>query len=242
MRYLLDRYRANRPDFWFAFATVAVCALLGWYSHATGGDEAFYAILIAQAMLGTFNWRYGYRGAKEEPRIPFFFWFVPVLVVLVLLPWFLSGALATHDVSIPMSIFLYLLLSVAAVLLSFLLVLFALLPAELLGRAALLALRGHWRDALGFAAIALYLGTITAFGFVGAAALDDLPPGSFGWWPILFALFGIPGHYTVESEAMLWLARGMFVLIVAPMLGFWRLRRDAERADARGTAPTEEPA
>ncbi|MGU3644227.1 hypothetical protein ACLBXX_04615 [Microbacterium sp. C23T] len=166
-------------------------------------------------------------------------WYLPAAMTAIITPRLLSAGTGADwppfvDV-IWILVFAYL-----AALLGFLALFLFLLPLEALGRGILRLLTG--KSGGGWL---LFWGTagalLTTFVFVGAFALDDLPPGRAGALPVLFALLGIPFGYTVESEALLWVARALALVLIAMLLasahfgGKQREREQAERAADRET-------
>ena len=201
------------------------------------GDESvaeiggtFGVLMLIVAVYIRIWWSRTRHGGDDRTRL---LWYLPAAMSLVMAPALIAVA---GDASRPwiVDLLLFALLAYAAALLGVLALVLLLLPLELLGRGALRLILGRpdggWLLFLG-----ALLALITTFVLVGAFALDDLPVGRPGHWSIVFALLGIPGSYTVASDALLWVARGLAVILTAMLLAsahFDGVRRERKAADA----------
>ena len=182
---------------------------LAWEEHLGELVGAFGLLVVIFAVFCRIWW------AQDLVPRPRFIWFLPAAMALILLP----GALGDSASRNPPLIELLLLLAAAygSALLGFLALIFVLTPLEMLGRGILRLLTGR-PDGGWLMFTGAVVGLATTFGVVGAFAVDDLPPGRAATVPLICALLGIPFGYTVESETLLWVARGLAVLLLAMML------------------------
>jgi hypothetical protein len=160
-------------------------------------------------------------------------WLFPLAVTVLFLPWLLSGALADESTSVFMSLVLWLLIAYVALLLGFLFIPFVILPLELIGRGILALISGRHKEAAPMLVIGLYIALVTAFAFVGAFAIENPVPGKLGWGNVIFALIGLPASYTIENQALLWVARAMAVVLIAVPVAYARLHRPQAPTDQR---------
>lgn len=155
------------------------------------------------------------RKAKMNRPLWVLMWTLPVAMTIIMLPWLISGILVDRDMTVAGSIFAWLLLSYAALLIGFLLVPFVILPLELIGRSIVAFVRGDKRKGAGMLGIGLYIGAVTMFVICGTLALSDLPPLWLSWGHIIFALLGLSAQYTVDSQLLLWVARILALVLIA---------------------------
>lgn len=197
-----------------------------------GTDEwvtsALFTVFIGLGLVSAICVRYLF-GMKNPnaafgPKAWIVIWTYPIATMLVMLPWILAGVLADSETSVLMSVWLLLLFVYIMLLLGFLLVPFAVLPLELIGKGIIQILRGNKEQGSSMLIIGGYIALVTAFAFVGAGALSDMPPANAGWVHIIFALLGLPGVYTVENEGLLWLARLMAVVLIAVPVAASRMK------------------
>jgi hypothetical protein len=197
-----------------------------------GTDEwvtsALFTVFIGLGLVSAICVRYLF-GMKNSnaafgPKAWTVVWAYPIATMLVMSPWILAGVLADSETSILMSVWLLLLFVYIMLLLGFLLVPFAVLPLELIGKGAIQVIRGNRKQGSSMLIIGGYIALVTAFAFVGAGALSDMPPAQAGWAHIVFALLGLPGVYTIENEGLLWLARLMAVVLIAVPIAASRMK------------------
>lgn len=242
--------RRNPTDLWISIVTVLLTLVLGVGVLVSSTDFAF-AVLAAQVLLGALDVRFGFqratrpardaRGAKvrrsqpdPDAAFPAFLLLVP-LVTTALGFWWIMPGLQADDTPPVMALLLWLIISYAAMLLSILVAAFLLFPLELVGRGLIQAIRGRFAQAVPLVVGGIYILLVPAFGVAGALALDDLPPFPFAGYGIIAGLLGVDGRYSIESEGWLWVTRLLFVLILIPLLGLLRVRRD-RRNDSRADA------
>lgn len=142
-------------------------------------------------------------------------WTFPLFITAAMSPWLLSGLLVADDMSVAVSIGLWLLIAYVALLVGFLLVPFVIVPLEMIGVGLLRIMAGRFEEGSRMVAIGLYIALVTAFCVIGGLAISDTPPGQAGWPHVIFALFGLPANYSVESPLLLWIARILGIIIVA---------------------------
>lgn len=213
----------------------AVVVAIGFGQFA--GDDSiveivgtFGVLMLLVAVYIRVLWSRSRRPGDVRTRL---LWYLPAAMALIMAPALVTVA---GDPSQPwiVDVVLFTLLAYAAALLGVVALLLFLLPLELLGRGALRLITG--RPDGGWLLFGGALGALlTTFVLVGAFALDDLPPGRSATWPIIFALLGIPGGYTVENETLLWVARGLALILIAMALAaahFDGVRREKKTADA----------
>lgn len=240
-QFYVQSARRNPTDLWISIATVLITLVLGVGVLVSSTDFAF-AVLAVQVLLGALDVRFGFQRATRPARdargasarrsqpdpdaaFPAFLLLVP-LVTTVLGFWWIMPGLQADDTPPAMALLLWLIISYAAMLLSILVAAFLLFPLELVGRGLIHAIRGRFAQAVPLVIGGIYILLVPAFGIAGALALDDLPPFPFAGYGIIAGLLGVNGRYSIESEGWLWVARLLFVLILIPLLGLLRVRRD----------------
>ncbi|MFE5409190.1 hypothetical protein [Microbacterium sp. NPDC056569] len=197
---------------------------------------AFGVLMVLVAVYIRIWWARTGDGRDSRTRL---MWYLPAAMTAVITPGLLSEGTGA-DWPPFVDVLWFLVFAYLAALLGFLALFLFLLPLEALGRGILHLVTGKpgggWLLFWGTAGALL-----TTFVFVGAFALDDLPPGRAGALPVLFALLGIPFGYTVESETLLWIARALALVLTAMLLasahfgGRQREREEKERTADRET-------
>jgi hypothetical protein len=216
-------------DIWIFVATVLITQLLGTGVLLYSTDFA-WAILAVQTLLGACAVRYGFRRHTEgfTGRFPVLLFLAP-LVSTVLGIWWIVPALTEPEVPPVMAVVLWALISVTAALFSILVAFFIVLPLELLGRALIAATQQKGKQAMWMVPVAFYILVVPAMSIAGAVALEDLPGPPRGSYAAFAALLGVEGNYTVRNEGALWVTRILFLVLVVPLLGAARIRRDRQR-------------
>ncbi|MDW4573447.1 hypothetical protein R8Z57_11755 [Microbacterium sp. M3] len=197
---------------------------LPWDDHLGEIIGAFGLLIVIFAVFLRIWW------AKDLVPRPRFIWFLPAAMALILTPGAVTDSAGRSAAE---EVWLLLLAAYGSALLGFLVLVFVFVPLEMLGRGILRLVTGKpdggWLI-FGGAVIAL----TTTFAVVGVFAVDDLPPGRAAAIPIICALLGIPFGYTVQSETLLWVARGLALLLIALLLASAHFgdRRRARRVQA----------
>lgn len=250
-QFYVQSARRNPTDLWISIVAVLLTLVLGVGVLVSSPDFAF-AVLAALVLLGALDVRFGFQRATRPARdargararrsqpdpdaaFPAFLFLVP-LVTTALGFWWIMPGLQSDDTPPAMALLLWLIISYAAMLLSILVAAFLLFPLELVGRGLIQAIRGRFAQAVPLVVGGIYILLVPAFGVAGALALDDLPPFPFAGYGIIAGLLGVDGRYSIESEGWLWVTRLLFVLILIPLLGLLRVRRD-RRNDPHPDAP-----
>lgn len=250
-QFYVQSARRNPTDLWISIVAVLLTLVLGVGVLVSSPDFAF-AVLAALVLLGALDVRFGFQRATRPARdargararrsqpdpdaaFPAFLFLVP-LVTTALGFWWIMPGLQSDDTPPAMALLLWLIISYAAMLLSILVAAFLLFPLELVGRGLIQAIRGRFAQAVPLVVGGIYILLVPAFGVTGALALDDLPPFPFAGYGIIAGLLGVDGRYSIESEGWLWVTRLLFVLILIPLLGLLRVRRD-RRNDPHPDAP-----
>ena len=98
-------------------------------------------------------------------------------------------------------------------------------------RRAVLVAWASPNTALGLAvgAVAVMLGSLTAFVLVVSAGVTFTGTGRGAWGSIVLALLGIPGDYVVVRPVALWTGRAMILALLGWLVLGWvqRVRRRA---------------
>ena len=182
---------------------------MAWEEHLGELVGAFGLLVVIFAVFGRIWWA---QDLQTRPRL---IWFLPAAMALILLPGALRDSAGEHPPLV--ELLLLLAATYGSALLGILALMFVLAPLELLGRGILRLLTGR-PDGGWLMFTGTLIGLVTTFAVVGAFAVDDLPPGRAATVPLICALLGIPFGYTVESETLLWIARGLAVLLLAMLL------------------------
>lgn len=184
---------------------------LPWDEHIGEIVGTFGLIVLLFAVYIRIWWAQDRLEAKTR-----LMWFLPAVVAAILAPSVLAADGSGGNPPV-VDVLLLVLAAYGAALLGFLALIFVLAPLEMLGRGILRLVTGRPDGGWLLFGGAL-VGLVTIFGVVGAFALDDIPSGRAAMIPVLCALLGIPYGYTVESEVLLWVARGLALLLIAMLL------------------------
>lgn len=229
--------RIHPVDLWITVAGLAcaVFAVLTWGTlplseHSGEILATFGALTLLVAIFIRIWWA---PSAGKRTPAPKLIWFLPAAMTAIVSP----ALIAQADERTPplMAISLFVLLAYGCLALGILVLTFVVLPLEAIGRGILRVATGKpdggWLIFVGSLGL-----IITAWAITGAFALDDLPPGRAGWLPIILALFGIPGAYTVASETLLWVTRGLGLLFFAMLFAsaHFPRRRPGDRQTVSG--------
>ncbi|MFZ1301544.1 MAG: hypothetical protein WAQ27_03135 [Candidatus Microsaccharimonas sp.] len=212
---------------------VVLIALTFLILAASKGDEAgsealfnatllFWSAVTLQSalMIRTSFVRLNRDNYVSEDRTdhPFRGWrftpFTPLLGAIILLPLIISGVYNTDDVNAVGAFFLMLVLGLIAFLIGFLVAAFIIAPIEALTRGIIALAKGD-KTKIGYIYFGLFVAALTSFIIVGTLAVDPHSPYPAGSFQVALALLGIPGNYSIESEALLWVARLLIVGIIA---------------------------
>lgn len=143
---------------------------------------------------------------------------LPVIAYVILLPWVFAGVFNDEHMNTIGSAFLLFLIGVIIMpLLGSLIAAFVIWPIEMTIRGLVRSIRTRGKEWQQFA-MGLFGLVVLAFITTGFLAVHTYDTGQGGSAQALLAILGIPGHYEVKSEAMLWVARGLFVLFVGTAL------------------------
>lgn len=227
---------------WLYVITLAVILLimasapLGVDAYDEAGNSAVWAVLMILALFSAIATRYMLeRSAKDvTSRKP---WAIilsfPVAATLVMLPWLLGGILVDTETSVVMSILLWVLLAYVALLLGLLLIPFVVLPLELIGVGIISLLQGKYKNAKILLGIGLYIAAVTVFTIIGGLSISNVIVGQLGWIQVLFALFGLPAGYEIESLGLLWTARVIGLLLLAVPIALFLQKGKKRPVDAK---------
>lgn len=231
-RWFRSRYRRQPYDFWLALGTVLLSLPIGWGVLTVDQNLAF-AMLILQMLIGAINFRLAAPKSlgPVTVRMPVFIYFVPPLTVLIGF-WWVGPGLADETSGPVASVFLWLLVSYAAILFSFLIAVFIAVPLEMIGRAAVHLVAGRYQRGLVLAAVAGWILLVPAIALIGAAAVDIHTVAGPAQLAALLAILGLPGQYTVLDPGLLWAARVLFIVFVAGCLAARGLGAGTEKTTA----------
>lgn len=224
---VLETIRQAPGEVSFFVATVLVTQLLGAGVLLYSTDFA-WAILAVQMILGALAVRYCFRSTRAAGRVPLLLFPAPIVSTLLGV-WWIVPALSAPDVPPALAVFFWALISFAAACFSVLLAALVLAPLELIGRALIAASRREGNEAVGLFLFGLWILLVPAIIVAGFFAVDDLPGPVRGSYAALAALLGM-NNEIVRNEAALWIARICFIMLLVPLFGASRRRRD--RADA----------
>jgi len=170
---------------------------------------SFGVLMLLVAVYIRIWWARSGGGRDSRTRL---MWYLPAAMTAIIAPGLLAADTGAQWPPF-VDLLWFLAIAYTAALLGLIALFLLLLPLEALGRGIMRLVTG--RPGGGWL---LFWGTVgallTTFVFVGAFALDDLPPGRAGALPVLFALFG----YTVESELLLWIFRALALVLTAMLL------------------------
>lgn len=226
--------RIYTPVAWLCVAGVLVSVLimltfpLGSTLENSEIGLAFASVLAVIGLVAGVGIRYLFtkRAAevaqKNQPWVVL--WIFPFAIMVVLSPWLFTGGLTDQDVTTGMSFLLGFIIAYLALLLGFLSIPFVILPLELIGRGLISLFQGKRKQSGLLLGIGFYIALVTTFCVIGAFAIENPYPGKLGFGNIIFSLLGLPGSYTVENEALLWLIRAMAVVLIAVPIAFSRVR------------------
>lgn len=233
-----------RPVMALVVAGIAVGTLLLWVLDPSADDGAapFVAMAGVPMLVSalTVQLVVGHLVAGRRLRLTFLWWLfavLPLALLLAAVPAVLADPDYFGSSTVGGTLGVLGMLAVLALLgygFGALLWFFVVMPLAHLGRSAVQVVRGERPSAAAFV-MPLVLLSLAAVILLGSGALDlgDTLPGRFSWPQILMALLGIPGDYRVESEAALWVVRGLVVGIALVFVVPWWRARAERRAAAR---------
>ncbi|MBD5784972.1 hypothetical protein IF650_02145 [Cellulosimicrobium terreum] len=172
---------------------------------------------------------------KVPARVGFVTAASPVLTLLVLVPWIVSGIFDGGEGASAWLLFLLLVLAAGFGLLATAVVL---APVEMAVRGVVAVVRGsgdRGRRADGWALLrgAAWLGALGLFVVGVGLAVDQPGPGRGSWGVVVLAVVGLPGDYTVRYPVLLWAGRAVLLALVVSVVVPWARKRVARARPAR---------
>lgn len=208
---------------------------LGVENSVDNVSQALVTIGVTIALAGSIAFRFLYVKPEswvEQQQPPLdkkaylLLWLLPLVATIVMLPWLLTGFLATEGITIFGSLCLWVLVAYLALTLGLLLMLVFVLPLELIGKGIVHVLKGDTLKGSWYATYGLLMLSIIAFSIVAVFAIDvdrSFIPGA--WKALLSALLGIPGSYEVINIGLLWMVRTLGLLIIALIAAVVSMKR-----------------
>ena len=154
-----------------------------------------------------------------------FTYFTPLIGTAILLPAILSGVYSGDGITVVGGFFLVLAMSFVSLLLGALVAAFIITPIELIIRGFIALAKGD-KTKTGYLYFGFFAAALTTMIILGTMAVNPdsaYPRGSF---EIVLAILGIPGGYSVESEVLLWVVRGIIIALISAYVISVNSRKD----------------
>ncbi|MGH7218420.1 MAG: hypothetical protein ACREGE_03220 [Candidatus Microsaccharimonas sp.] len=182
---------------------------------------AWGAIIVASALL-TRHLYFATKHKKTNTPDPvgrvLFGWFLPVIMLVAMSPWILSGVFDADDMNKLGASALILFLGYGSIAAG---ILVAALwsPIEMTIRGLVSLVKSKGEKGAGLTIIGLYFMVVLAFIVVGINAASTQLVSYPAYSTLLLALFGLPGEYEVKNESLLWVTRILgIIMVVAPFI------------------------
>lgn len=190
---------------------------------------AFFAAMAIVALAALTGVRYEHASRGKGQRW-LFIWFVPLAVVLVMIPWLSSPAFSLPELGgVFGAVPLFATLAYGAALAGLLAAALVLVPVELFIRGVVSLFRTRARSGCGRLIVGLYGFVLIGFISCGViAASSDIRVSVDG--QLLAALLGLPGDYTIKDDRALVAARVLGVVLVLAPIVYQVVRRKFSRA------------
>lgn len=153
---------------------------------------------------------------------------VVVTAMVALIPAFVMGVYAADDMSTGGIATLLYLVIFMSVLAGPLIAVGVLLPISLFIRSSIALIKGDTSKLPQFYT-SLIIATLVALIITGGLAINPDHDGIGGWLPVVFAILGIPGAYFIKDEALLWVARGIVVVLVVVWIAARRSAKETKK-------------